>query len=479
MLFPTVQFGVFFIVVFVVSWRLRPNRRAWMAFTLCASYVFYGWWDWRFVPLIAGSTLFNQAMGTAIHRSASDRTRKALMTAAVAGNLLVLGSLKYSEFFVASVANGPAKLGVDASPTILRLVLPIGISFFSFQAISYVVDIYRRQLEPAAPIEFGMYLSFFPHLVAGPIVRASEFVPQLRRRADEHQVPATEAFFLIMAGLFKKVVIASYLGTEVVDPVFAVPGNFSSLQILGAIYGYAMQIYADFSGYTDIAIGLALLLGIRFPQNFDRPYSALSIQDFWRRWHMTLSRWLRDYLYIPLGGSRGSPATIYRNLMLTMLLGGLWHGASWTFVVWGGLHGVYQCVGPWRNGRRAAEEAAGTRRPSSVPPRLRPVLAWLATFNLVCLAWVFFRAESFASAFAVLRGLFDITDLAPLPSVGLGAVVGGMLAAQFTPRRLALEAKAGFSRLAPVLQGALLAVGFVCIDALGPVGVAPFIYFQF
>ncbi|MBL8774403.1 MAG: MBOAT family protein [Acidimicrobiales bacterium] len=479
MLFPTAQFGIFFIIVFLVSWRLRPNRRAWMAFTLAASYVFYGWWDWRFVLLIAGSTLFNQAMGTAIHRNHDDGTRKLLMGLAVSGNLVVLGFFKYYEFFVVSVTNGLAKLGLDANPPLLRLILPIGISFFTFQAISYVVDIYRRELEPASPIEFGMYLSFFPHLVAGPIVRASEFVPQLRRRPDEHRIPATEAFFLIVAGLFKKVVIASWLGTEVVDPVFAVPGNFSSLEILFAVYGYAMQIYADFSGYTDIAIGIALLLGIRFPQNFDRPYSALSIQDFWRRWHITLSRWLRDYLYIPLGGSRGSESATYRNLMLTMLLGGLWHGASWTFVVWGGLHGTYQCVGHWRNGRRAAQEEAGTLAPSVIPEALRPVLAWLATFNLVCFAWIFFRAESFATAFDVIKGIFDVTDLLPGPTLLLVAVVVGMLAAQFSPRWVGAWSKSGFSRLAPVLQGVALALSFVLIDTLGPVGVAPFIYFQF
>jgi len=479
MLFPTAQFGIFFIIVFLVSWRLRPNRRAWMAFTLCASYVFYGWWDWRFVILIAASTLFNQAMGSAIHRSGDDTTRKWLMVTAVAGNLVVLGFFKYYEFFVVSVTNGLGELGISANAPLLRLILPIGISFFTFQAISYVVDIYRRDLEPASPIEFGMYLSFFPHLVAGPIVRASEFIPQLRVRPDEQRIPATEAFFLIAAGLFKKVVIASYLGTEVVDPVFAVPGNYSSLQILGAVYAYAMQIYADFSGYTDIAIGIALLLGIRFPQNFDRPYSALSISDFWRRWHITLSRWLRDYLYIPLGGNRGSESTVYRNLMLTMVLGGLWHGASWTFVVWGGLHGLYQCVGHWRNGRRAAQEAAGTLRPSAIPPHLRPVLAWLATFNLVCFAWIFFRAESFSAAFELIGGLFNLTDLLPGPTMLVVAIIAGMLAVQFTPRGIGEWSRSGFSRLTPVLQGVALAVAFVGIDTLGPVGVAPFIYFQF
>jgi alginate O-acetyltransferase complex protein AlgI len=478
-LFPTVQFGIFFIVVFVVSWRLRPNRRAWMVFTLLASYVFYAWWDWRFVPLIAGSALFNQAIGTRIHRSSAPSARKALVALGVGANLVLLGFFKYYEFFVVSVTNGFERLHIHANPPLLRIILPIGISFFTFQAISYLVDIYRRDLEPATPIEFAMYLSFFPHLVAGPIVRAREFVPQLRARPDPDHLPAAEAFFLICAGLFKKVVVASWLGTEVVDPVFAVPSAHSSLEILGAVYGYAIQIYADFSGYTDIAIGVALLLGIRFPQNFDRPYASLSVQEFWRRWHMTLSRWLRDYVYIPLGGSRGSEAATYRNLMLTMLLGGLWHGASWTFVVWGGLHGTYLAVGRWRSRLRAAEEAAGTARERATPPWLQPVLAWLATFNLVCLGWIFFRAPTFGDAFDVLRGLFDVGNLTPAPSLGLVALVVGALAVQFTPRTWRIDAERAFSRAVPVLQGVALALSFVLIDTLGPEGVAPFIYFQF
>ena len=242
----------------------------------------------------------------------------------------------------------------------LQIILPIGVSFFTFQAMSYVIDAYRDDLKAVSLLDFAVYLSFFPHLVAGPIVRAREFLPQIRKRADPRFIDASRAFRLIIAGMFKKVVVSSYLATNIVDPVFHAPGSHSSLEVLTGIYGYAFQIYADFSGYTDIAIGIALLLGIKFPPNFNSPYIALSLQDFWRRWHMTLSRFLRDYLYVSLGGNRKGKTRTYVNLMATMLIGGLWHGASWTFVVWGGIHGV----------GLATERFMADRRPR--PRRRRP-----------------------------------------------------------------------------------------------------------
>ncbi len=290
-------------------------------------------------------------------------------------NVGALGYFKYYGFFVDSVTNGFGKLGIHVSPPLLQVILPIGISFFTFQAMSYVIDAYRDNLKPVGLLDFAVYLSFFPHLVAGPIVRATEFLPQLRKRADPRRIDAAYAFRLIVAGMFKKVVVSSFLASTIVDKVFAAPGNHSSLEILFAIYGYAFQIYADFSGYTDIAIGCALLLGIRFPPNFDSPYIAMSLQDFWRRWHMTLSRWLRDYLYISLGGNRGGRWKTYRNLMLTMLIGGLWHGASWTFVIWGGIHGVGLCRGAadGRSPRRPPPARAGRHARAPVRAVVRDV----------------------------------------------------------------------------------------------------------
>ncbi|MEX1287514.1 MAG: MBOAT family O-acyltransferase, partial [Acidimicrobiia bacterium] len=357
MLFPTVQFALFFVVVLTANWLLMRNRPWWKITMLAASYVFYGAWDWRFVGLIVVSTLANQAAAMAMGSTLDDRRRKRIIVAAVAGNLGLLGWFKYYGFFASSLVNLFAGFGVELPLPLLQITLPVGISFFTFQALSYVLDVYWRTQEPAAPIDFAVFLAFFPQLVAGPIVRSSEFLPQLATPRDPRRIPAAEAFLLVGGGLFKKVVVATTLGTEIVDPVFAQPEAYSALEVLMATYAYAIQIYADFSGYTDIAIGVALLLGFRFPQNFDNPYSAATLRDFWRRWHMTLSRWLRDYLYIPLGGSRRGEAATYRNLMITMLLGGLWHGAAWTFVFWGALHGGWLAFERWLEQRRAAAGA--------------------------------------------------------------------------------------------------------------------------
>src|SRR5947209_18684019 len=346
-------------------------QRYWRAFILLASYVFYGWWDWHFVFLLAASTVVNHVLAVAIFRARGADARKALVGLAVAFDLGLLAYFKYADFFLSSVDN------VFGTSWIANITLPVGVSFYTFMAISYVVDTYRGELVPASFARFAVFQAFFPHLVAGPIVRASELLPQLERERDPRTVDVSRAFFLIISGLFLKVVIANHLATNIVDDVFAAPNRHSSLEVLVAIYGYAVQIFADFCGYTNIAIGVALLLGFEFPQNFASPYTAVTLQDFWRRWHMTLSRWLRDYLYIPLGGNRKGRLMTYRNLMLTMLLGGLWHGAAWTFVVWGGIHGLVLSI----------ERATGWS-PNKWVGRV-------ITFHVVCFAWIFFRADSF------------------------------------------------------------------------------------
>jgi D-alanyl-lipoteichoic acid acyltransferase DltB (MBOAT superfamily) len=461
-LFPTVTFALFFPPVLLAAWLLAPRARRWKLFLLAASYVFYAWWDWRFCFLLAASTVMNQLFAVALAIQRDTPSARPIRWAAVAGNLAVLGWFKYYGFFVTTFATVLRDLGLDVSPRLVAVALPVGISFFTFQALSYVIDVGRDVIDPAPLLDVAVYLSFFPHLVAGPIVRAAEFLPQLRRRPDPRRVDASTAFWLITKGLFKKVVIASYLSTALVDSVFATPRAHSAPQVLVGIYGYAVQIYADFSGYTDIAIGLALLLGIRFPENFDRPYIAHSLQEFWRRWHMTLSRWLRDYLYIPLGGSRRGERRTHVNLMLTMLLGGLWHGAAWTFVVWGGIHGVGLAV----------ERRYGT-------VRAIPWVQRVVTFHIVCVAWVFFRAESFTNARDVLWRLVDGWggDLAVNRVVVLTIVAA--LAVQFVPRDAGRRVLVGFSRLAPAAQAAALACSLLVIDVLGPQGVAPFIYFRF
>jgi alginate O-acetyltransferase complex protein AlgI len=477
MLFPTITFAIFFMIVLPVSWVLMPRRRRWKIFMLGASYFFYGYWNWRFCFLIAASTIGNQLFAKAIHKADTDRRKRWLLAGAVVANLGVLAYFKYFDFFVSNATNTLDKLGVHLQPEIVAITLPVGISFFTFQALSYVIDTYRGTFEPGRLIDFAVFLSFFPHIVAGPIVRPAEFMPQLKERHDPRHVDSSRAFFLIAIGMFKKVVLANLLATQIVDSVFGSPTQHSSLEILVGIVGYAVQIYCDFSGYTDIAIGLALLLGFRFPQNFDSPYTSTSIQDFWRRWHMTLSRWLRDYLYVPLGGNRGGTWRTYRNLMLTMVIGGLWHGAAWTFVAWGAIHGSFLCIEHYRRGRRLARG-----RPDPPDTRPRRVAQRLITFTIVCFAWVFFRAESFANAGEILGRLFDPQywfEPSPLVTVGVLLAIAAGILEQYVPRATWGRLMARFSHLAPVAQGLLLGVSLMVINTMGPRGVAPFIYFRF
>ncbi len=472
MLFPTLTFAIFFIVVYPIYWFLREQKIGWRLFLLGASYLFYGAWDWRFVFLIILSTLVNQEFALRLSR-ADGRYKRPLLTGALIFNLGILGVFKYYGFFIESLNGLLRRLGVEAQLPFLTIIVPVGVSFFTFQAITYVVDIYRGQLARSSLLDFALYLAFFPHLVAGPIVRAAEFLPQLLTPQVVTSRQASRAAFLIVGGLFKKVVIASNLASAIVDPVFALPGQHSAPEIILAVYAYAIQIYADFSGYTDMAIGIALLLGFTFPQNFDRPYSAASLQEFWRRWHMTLSRWLRDYLYIGLGGNRRGRLTTYRNLILTMALGGLWHGAALTFIAWGLFHGLGLAIERWWGERRAA---------SRTPDFTFVGQIWFQrflTFHLVCIGWVLFRAASFDKALIVYWRALTAWEPGPLASSNLVLVIGGMLLLQFIPPNVGRYLEDAFAELPLVAQGAVVGVIIAIIFALGPRGVAPFIYYQF
>ena len=474
MLFPTVDFAIFFVLVFVGHWLLNHQSRAWKWFMIGASYVFYAWWNWRFVFLLVGVSLLAQTGAIAVARTRSPRARLVVNGIAVTGLLLPLAFFKYYGFLAVNVTNVLGSLGLESSIPLIQVVLPVGISFFTFMAIAYVVDVYRGDFEVASWTDAFLYLSFFPHLVAGPIVRPNELIPQLRERRDERHVDVAGAAWLILGGLFKKVVVSSYLAAQIVDPVFGDPAQRSAPDALFGILGYAIVIYADFSGYTDIAIGVAKLLGFQFPRNFDRPYAARSIQDFWRRWHMTLSRWLRDYLYIPLGGNRRGERRTYVNVMITMILGGLWHGAAWTFVFWGAFHGGLLAAHQWRARHAEADtNATGEGRLDFMRQRA-------ATFALVCVGWVFFRADSMETAFSLLGRLITgwwtpSESLTPL----VVFTIAGMLAMQFWPRGFGLWLQSGLSRLKPAPLGIVFALALLVIVILGPSGVAPFIYFQF
>ncbi|HEX9234743.1 MAG TPA: MBOAT family O-acyltransferase, partial [Actinomycetota bacterium] len=437
-----------------------------------ASYVFYAWWDWRFVFLLGGSTVLAQAGAILVSKQTDARARRWVLAGSVAAVLALLAWFKYYGFLALNLDNVFGSLHLGSPVPLLQVALPIGISFFTFMEVSYLVDIYREELEPAGWLDAAVYLSFFPHLVAGPIVRGRELLPQIRKRRDPRRLDYARAAYLIFGGLFKKIVISSFMASAIVDPVFGSPRSHTALEILFAVYGYAIQIYADFSGYTDIAIGVAMLLGFRFPENFNAPYTARSLQDFWRRWHMTLSRWLRDYLYIPLGGSWGTKWETYRNIMLTMVLGGLWHGAAWTFVIWGALHGAGQAAGYGRRKRRL--ESGLPALPGEHTLRQR-----VSTFHLVCLGWVFFRSDSVGTAFLLLWRLLTAWGRAPLVTPAVVFVIALMIALQYVPKDLPARVQDRFSQLRPLTQGALLGAALFAITTMGPQGVAPFIYFRF
>jgi D-alanyl-lipoteichoic acid acyltransferase DltB (MBOAT superfamily) len=464
-LFPTITFAIFFCVVFVASWALTPRPSLWKPAVLAASYVFYGAADWRFCFLLAFVTVVSQAAAVRLDRSVDERARRRTVAGAVGIVLLVLGVFKYYGFFVGDVGRVLDGVGLGLPLPLLTIALPVGISFYTFQAISYIVDVHRRLLHAAPAIDVAVYLSFFPQLVAGPIVRAREFLPQLESPRDPARIAVGAGVVLIAIGLVKKVAIADLLAREVVDPVFAVPEAYAAPDVALALYAYAAQIYCDFSGYTDIAIGVALLLGFVFPQNFNRPYRAASFREFWQRWHMTLSRFLRDYLYIPLGGNRGGRWRTARNLMITMLLGGLWHGAAWGFVLWGGLHGAYLVAEHLLRGRVRFEV---------------PVLArWLVVFHAVVFAWVFFRASSIGDAFTVLSRL-TVEGPATLWAAAPVLAVAVVMAFQWLPERPLDELRLRLEELRPVVLGAGLAVVVVAVQATVPTdGVPPFIYFRF
>jgi alginate O-acetyltransferase complex protein AlgI len=451
--------------VLALNWALMPRQWIWKPFIVVASYVFYAAANPKFCFLLAGVTLWNQGGAVLLDRTEDERRRRWIVALAVAGDLAALGFFKYYSFFAQDVDDTLNSVGLGLPVPLMTVLLPVGISFFTFQAISYVVDVKRRLVRPASLIDTAVYLSFFPHLVAGPIVRAREFMPQLTSPRDPDHVAVGAGLGLIGLGLVKKVVIADFLARTIVNPVFGVPQAYGAPDVLMATYGFAAQIYCDFSGYTDIAIGLALLMGFIFPQNFNSPYRATGFRDFWRRWHMTLSRFLRDFLYIPLGGNRGGRLFTYRNLMITMLLGGLWHGAAWTFVLWGGFHGAGLVT------EHAIDGRIGRRTP-----------AWLRgffTFNLVCFGWILFRSQDIGLFWDFLQR-FAVLSAPTLWTFPVLALIGIVVALQLLPPRTTEGMEVRIERLNPALLGAALAVLILFVGATVPSnGVPPFIYFRF
>ncbi|WP_052664327.1 MBOAT family O-acyltransferase [Nitriliruptor alkaliphilus] len=468
MIFNSVQYVAFLAVVVGIYWRLP--RRGQNLLVLVASYVFYGAWDARFLVLIAISTVVDFVVGTRLGREGtSGRSRRGWLVVSIAVNLGILGFFKYAGFFATSFAALAAKVGVEVSPFVLDVVLPVGISFYTFQTLSYTIDVYRGRFPPTHDLlDFATYVAFFPQLVAGPIERAANLLPQFahqRRRPDAATLRS--GLGLIALGLVMKVVVADALGPYV-DDAYAAPREMGGLHMLLATYAFGLQIYADFAGYTAVARGSARLLGVELMRNFEQPYLSTNITDFWRTWHISLSTWLRDYLYIPLGGNRGTAWRTGRNLMITMLLGGLWHGASWNFVIWGGLHGAFLVV--HRRLRRPER-----RRDLA----LRDLPSILVTFHAVTFAWIFFRAPTFADARSVIGAIVTWRDRdlpLDLPWV-LAAAVVLTLTIDLAQRRTGWQLP--FPTWPRVARGLAYGTAAVLFVVFSGQPIQPFIYFQF
>lgn len=488
MLFASPVYGVFLLVTYVAFWALRRRSFLRPLFLMLASYFFYfvgtydsakeqevpfgplGWTILCVGIIFVGSTL-DFWIGRALGRTEDPTKRKALLLASVFYYLGVLAVFKYFNFAIDSVASVASWLGVTISKTHLRVVLPFGISFFTFETMSYTIDVYRREIPPAERyLDYLLFVAFFPHLVAGPIVRPKTMLPQLAAEPVASDAMKAEGLFLIATGLLKKVVIGDYLGLNLVNRVFENPERYTSLEVLVGVYAYAIKIYADFSGYSDVAIGSAKLFGYDLPRNFDAPYTSADLQEFWRRWHISLSTWLRDYLYVTLGGNRHGTWKTYRNLMLTMVLGGLWHGASWNFVIWGALHGGALGV------NRAWQRARGEKKSEAGPGR---VLAIVATFHFVCFAWIFFRAPTFAHATLMLSRMAKLTLTGPNLTPRILGVLALGLVTHFVPRSIFERVRDSFIRSPAVVQGTVLAVFAYALHFAAGAKAEPFIYGQF
>ncbi|MFO0964424.1 MAG: MBOAT family protein [Gemmataceae bacterium] len=475
LLFPGFPFLVFFAVVFAVYWWIGRHRLR-LSWLLLASCIFYlsACRDRQnhvlpaLILLILFSASVDYFAAKLIENSRSLRRKTWLMIGSISINLGVLFFFKYVNFFCATASGFLAWFKIEWTHTPFDLILPLGISFYTFETISYIVDVYRGRTKAVKnPLDYALFIMFFPHLVAGPIVRPHDFLPQVERKKVFSWNRMYLALRLFLLGFFKKAVVADHLA-KVVDPVFKDPSHYASIAIWLGVLAYTIQIYCDFSGYSDMAIGVAHAFGFKLPRNFDHPYMSAGPSEFWRRWHISLSSWLRDYLYVPLGGNRLGVGRTYANLIVVMLLGGLWHGASWTFVAWGLYHGVWLAL------HRAIPLPSVLKKPAFRP------LCMLTTFLLVALGWVFFRAQTFGDAGIMLERMFVPTlgeKLKPATALLVSicvaiTLIGGWVGVTRTFERVE-------KRMPAPLMGAALAAFLILALLLYPETSAPFIYFQF
>lgn len=453
--------------------------RMWLC--LISSYIFYGWWDWRFLFLVLFTTSLDYTLGVLIEDTDDAKKKRRLLIISVFANLGFLGFFKYFNFFIDSFASLAKSVGVEPHWHTLHILLPIGISFYTFQSMSYTIDVYRKEIKPERDFfRFAAFVSLFPQLVAGPIVRARDFLPQFREDKKFSWARFQEGTAQILWGFFKKVAIADSIA-PFVDQVFNAPESFGSLHLLIGVVFYSFQIYCDFSGYSNIACGLAHMMGFDFPWNFRTPYFSKNFSEFWTRWHISLSSWLRDYLYIALGGNRGGKWFTYRNLMLTMIIGGLWHGANWAFVFWGFLHGSYLVI------QRLTGPALGRLENTiKMPKFMQNGLDILIVYFFTCLAWIFFRAgaapDSFGISWKIIHGIISLEGFSWDAVINKFQVIQGvasigiLLFAEVIHQRINLQ---HLSVSNPIFRVASFAILFWLIEFLGTFDSNSFIYFQF
>ncbi len=475
MLFNSLDYILFLGVAVAGFWLLARHAQLRIVFIFVASCLFYMAWHPAYIVLILGSTLIDYVVGLRIHATENETTRKRWLIVSLVSNLGLLGLFKYFNFASQATADVLALFfGIEIpNPPFLDVLLPVGISFYTFQTLSYTIDIYRRKLEPTRNFfQFAFFVTYFPQLVAGPIVRASQLLPQLQRKITLRDEQVTQGLFLIATGMVKKVAIADYLSVNLVDRIFDQPELYSGAEVLIALYGFTMQIYCDFSGYTDVARGSAKLMGLELPRNFDRPYQSASPAEFWRRWHMTLSTWLRDYLYFPLGGSRAGPVRAYWNLWLTMFLIGIWHGASWTFVFYAILQSMAMVI------HRFFYRRSGRNRDTIDSWQVRAFKVFWA-LQFVVFSRILFRATSLQNAADVTARLGSGTFSVAQISLGVWAMLILTFAAHYTPKRWFESIELRFKSMPAPAQGITLAVVGLVLSVVATSEVVPYIYFQF
>src|SRR5579864_1517357 len=470
MLFNSWEFAVFGLIVFALYAVLRHEWQNWML--LVASYAFYGAWDWRFLFLLTASALIDYVVGLAIAGTRDRRRQRLFLTASISANLGILGFFKYYNFFAGSLHSLLVAIGVPIGLPALSLVLPLGISFYTFQSMSYGIDVYRGELKPTRNLrDYLLFVSFFPHLVAGPIMRATNLLAQVMTPRRITFTGISDGAFLIFWGLFLKVFVADNLA-RIANPVFASAGPYDGATVLLGVYAFAFQIYGDFAGYSTMARGLGKCFGFELTENFRLPYVSTNPREFWQRWHISLSTWLRDYLYVPLGGNRGGALKTYRNLALTMLLGGLWHGAAWRFVVWGGYQGALLIA------YRAARRRTTPVRAPAATGTLEWWLKVVVFFQLVCVGWMFFRAPTVAQALQMLAAVpLHFHFAAPYGTQLLVKI----LVPLFIVEAVQLVGKDTLAplRLRPAPRALMYVTCFYLLMVYGAYASKEFIYFQF